>query len=119
MAFVTFCHVVHMTLHMSNVMPWQAQLTRTILDAACKALPLHARRCMAESGLSLTRPRLPVLLQGYDIIEDMYSPKTSATNFVHELCTCRGKENLAPLLQLIKSTFDAFTVSFPRARLCR
>ncbi len=41
----------------------------------------------------------------------MYSPKTSATNFVHELCTCRAKENLAPLLQLVTSTFDVFAVS--------
>lgn len=40
----------------------------------------------------------------------MYSPKTSATNFVHELCTCRAKENLAPLLQLVTSTFDVFSV---------
>ena len=73
---------------------------------------------MAESGLYLMRPQFTALLQGYDIIEDMYSPKTSATNFVHELCTCRGKENLAPLLQLIKSTFDAFTVSFLRTKFC-
>ena len=51
-----------------------------------------------------------MLFQGYDIIEDMYSPKTSATNFVHELCTCRAKENLAPLLHLVTSTFDVFSV---------
>ncbi|KAL3141839.1 hypothetical protein ABBQ32_004507 [Trebouxia sp. C0010 RCD-2024] len=49
--------------------------------------------------------------KGYDIIEDMYSPKTSATNFVHELCTCRAKENLAPLLQLVTSTFDVFSAA--------
>ena len=41
----------------------------------------------------------------------MYSPKTSATNFVHELCSCRAKENLAPLLQLVTATFDVFKVS--------
>jgi len=52
----------------------------------------------------------PVLQQGYDIIEDMYSPKTSATNFVQELCGCRAKENLAPLLQLVTSSFDVFAV---------
>lgn len=26
------------------------------------------------------------LLQGYDILEDMYSPKTSIANFAHDLC---------------------------------
>lgn len=62
-------------------------------------------------------PSLYVLLQGYDIIEDMYSPKTSATNFVHELCTCRAKENLAPLLQLVTSTFDVFSVRNPHLPL--
>ena len=64
-----------------------------------------------ESNFS--RQSLYVLFQGYDIIEDMYSPKTSATNFVHELCTCRAKENLAPLLQLVTSTFDVFSVRTP------
>ena len=60
----------------------------------------------------LSKAAKPVLAlwQGYDIIEDMYSPKTSATNFVHELCTCRAKENLAPLLQLVTSSFDVFAV---------
>lgn len=29
--------------------------------------------------------------QGYDILEDMYSPKTAAANFAHDLC--RKKRN--------------------------
>ncbi|DBB04276.1 hypothetical protein WJX77_005934 [Trebouxia sp. C0004] len=49
--------------------------------------------------------------KGYDIIEDMYSPKTSATNFVQELCGCRAKENLAPLLHLVTSSFDVFAAA--------
>ncbi len=32
-----------------------------------------------------------VTLQGYDILEDMYSPKTAAANFAHDLC--RKKRN--------------------------
>lgn len=39
----------------------------------------------STSGITTTRlPRLP--MQGYDILEDMYSPKTAAANFAHELC---------------------------------
>ena len=49
-------------------------------------------------------------MQGYDIIEDMYSPKTSATNFVHELCTHRAKEFLPPLLQLVTAQFGVLAV---------
>lgn len=26
------------------------------------------------------------LMQGYDILEDMFSPKTSVANFAHDLC---------------------------------
>ncbi|KAK9818968.1 hypothetical protein WJX74_009075 [Apatococcus lobatus] len=29
--------------------------------------------------------------KGYDILEDMYSPKTAAMNFVHEICKTRAK----------------------------
>jgi hypothetical protein len=32
--------------------------------------------------------------KGYDIIEDMYSPRTAAVNFLVELCSKRAKENL-------------------------
>lgn len=49
-------------------------------------------------------------VQGYDIIEDMYSPKTSATNFVHELCTHRAKDFLPPLLQLVTAQFGVLAV---------
>lgn len=70
--------------------------------AACHVVSVYSRDRAAKS--------VAVSHQGYDIIEDMYSPKTSATNFVHELCTCRAKENLAPLLHLFTSTFDVFAV---------
>lgn len=36
--------------------------------------------------------------QGYDIMEEMYSPKSAASNFLHELCESRQK-NLAPFMQ--------------------
>ena len=38
-------------------------------------------------------------MQGYDIIEEMYSPKSAAANFVHELCSTRPKGNLEALMQ--------------------
>lgn len=31
-------------------------------------------------------PARLAVLQGYDILEDMYSPKTSVANFAHDLC---------------------------------
>ena len=37
-------------------------------------------------------------MQGYDIIEEMYSPKSAAANFVHELCSTRPKGNLEALM---------------------
>jgi len=36
--------------------------------------------------------------KGYDIIEDMYSPRTAAVQFLCELCTKRAKENLPKVM---------------------
>ena len=36
--------------------------------------------------------------KGYDIIEDMYSPRTAAVNFMQEMCRVRSKENLPKLM---------------------
>lgn len=40
-----------------------------------------------------------------DIIEDMYSPRTAAINFVTELVRKRGKENLQKFLAFIVEVF--------------
>lgn len=42
--------------------------------------------------------------QGYDIIEEMYSPKSAAANFVHELCSTRPKGNLEALMHQVRGT---------------
>ncbi|KAL5542858.1 hypothetical protein UlMin_010568 [Ulmus minor] len=39
--------------------------------------------------------------KGYDIIEDLYSPRTASMDFVSELVRKRGKENLQKFLQFI------------------
>lgn len=36
--------------------------------------------------------------KGYDILEDMYSPKTAAMNFIHEMSRVRSQGNLEPLM---------------------
>ena len=43
-----------------------------------------------------THPR--ALPQGYDIMEDIYSTRTAAMSFLHELCKARPKGNLEPLM---------------------
>ncbi|XP_058102570.1 importin beta-like SAD2 isoform X2 [Magnolia sinica] len=39
--------------------------------------------------------------KGYDIIEDLYSPRTASMDFVSELVRKRGKENLQKFIQFI------------------
>ncbi|KAL9247096.1 hypothetical protein vseg_020563 [Gypsophila vaccaria] len=39
--------------------------------------------------------------KGYDIIEDLYSPKTAAMDFVSELVRKRGKDNLQKFVQFV------------------
>lgn len=40
-----------------------------------------------------------------DIIEDLYSPRTAAMDFVSELVRKRGKENLQKFIQFIVEIF--------------
>jgi hypothetical protein len=46
--------------------------------------------------------------KGYDIIEDMYSPRTAAINFISELIRKRGKENLQKFLGFIVEVFRRY-----------
>ncbi|KAG0567157.1 hypothetical protein KC19_7G115500 [Ceratodon purpureus] len=46
--------------------------------------------------------------KGYDIIEDMYSPRTAAINFISELIRKRGKENLQKFLAFIVEVFRRY-----------
>ncbi|KAL8487473.1 hypothetical protein ACS0TY_023515 [Phlomoides rotata] len=46
--------------------------------------------------------------KGYDIIEDLYSPRTAAMDFVSELVRKRGKENLQKFLLFIVEVFKRY-----------
>ncbi|XP_043721911.1 importin beta-like SAD2 isoform X2 [Telopea speciosissima] len=46
--------------------------------------------------------------KGYDIIEDLYSPRTAAMDFVSELVRKRGKENLQKFIQFIVEIFRRY-----------
>lgn len=46
--------------------------------------------------------------KGYDIIEDLYSPRTAAMDFVSELVRKRAKENLHKFIQFIVEIFKRY-----------
>ncbi|PWA50785.1 importin-beta domain, Armadillo-type fold protein [Artemisia annua] len=46
--------------------------------------------------------------KGYDIIEDLYSPRTAAMDFVSELVRRRGKENLQKFILYIVEIFKRY-----------
>uniref|UniRef100_A0A0A0LQB3 Importin N-terminal domain-containing protein n=1 Tax=Cucumis sativus TaxID=3659 RepID=A0A0A0LQB3_CUCSA len=46
--------------------------------------------------------------KGYDIIEDLYSPRTASMDFVSELVRKRGKENLQKFIQFIVGIFNRY-----------
>ncbi|KAL0432978.1 UNVERIFIED_CONTAM: Importin beta-like SAD2 [Sesamum latifolium] len=46
--------------------------------------------------------------KGYDIIEDLYSPRTAAMDFVSELVRKRGKDNLQKFLLFIVEVFKRY-----------
>ncbi|TYI11936.1 hypothetical protein ES332_A09G241200v1 [Gossypium tomentosum] len=46
--------------------------------------------------------------KGYDIIEDLYSPRTASMDFVSELVRKRGKENLQKFIQFIVEIFKGY-----------
>ncbi|CAN6275464.1 unnamed protein product [Urochloa humidicola] len=47
--------------------------------------------------------------KGYDIIEDLYSPRTAAMDFVNELVRKRGKGNLQKFIQFIVGIFMRYS----------
>ncbi|XP_049369945.1 importin beta-like SAD2 [Solanum verrucosum] len=51
--------------------------------------------------------------KGYDIIEDLYSPRTAAMDFVSELVRKRGKENLHKFLFFIVEIFKRYEEAAP------
>jgi len=53
--------------------------------------------------------------KGYDIVEDMYSPRTAATNFIIEL-TDKRKKTLQPFLAFIIGVFDTYASTPPEQR---
>uniref|UniRef100_A0A804MB25 Exportin-2 central domain-containing protein n=1 Tax=Zea mays TaxID=4577 RepID=A0A804MB25_MAIZE len=46
--------------------------------------------------------------KGYDIIEDLYSPRTAAMDFVSELIRKRGKNNLQKFIHFIVDIFRRY-----------
>ncbi|XP_077226915.1 importin beta-like SAD2 [Tasmannia lanceolata] len=46
--------------------------------------------------------------KGYDIIEDLYSPRTASMDFVSELVRKRGKGNLQEFIQFVVLTFNRY-----------
>ncbi|KAK7273145.1 hypothetical protein RIF29_14191 [Crotalaria pallida] len=50
--------------------------------------------------------------KGYDIIEDLYSPRTAAMDFVSELVRKRGKENLQKFIQFIVEIFRRYDEAY-------
>ncbi|XP_024026202.1 importin beta-like SAD2 isoform X1 [Morus notabilis] len=46
--------------------------------------------------------------KGYDIIEDLYSPRTASMDFVSELVRKRGRENLQRFIQFIVEIFRRY-----------
>ncbi|CAH8330930.1 unnamed protein product [Eruca vesicaria subsp. sativa] len=46
--------------------------------------------------------------KGYNIIEDLYSPRTASMDFVNELVQKRGKENLPKFIQFIVGIFRSY-----------
>ncbi|XP_031375636.1 importin beta-like SAD2 isoform X2 [Punica granatum] len=49
--------------------------------------------------------------KGYDIIEDLYSPRTASMDFVSELVRKRGKDNLQKFIQFIVGIFKRYDES--------
>ncbi|KAJ4762367.1 Importin beta-like SAD2 [Rhynchospora pubera] len=54
--------------------------------------------------------------KGYDIIEDLYSPRTAAMDFVSELVRKRGKDNLQKFIQFIVEIFRRYDEAVPEQK---
>lgn len=57
--------------------------------------------------------------KGYDIIEDMYNPRTAAINFISELVRKRGKENLQKFLAFVVEVFGRYDAAPSGQKLYR
>lgn len=57
--------------------------------------------------------------KGYDIIEDLYSPRTAAMDFVSELVRKRGKDNLHKFIQFIVGIFKSYDAAPVDCKLYR
>ncbi|KAL1557023.1 secondary alcohol dehydrogenase (SADH2) [Salvia divinorum] len=57
--------------------------------------------------------------KGYDIIEDLYSPRTAAMDFVSELVRKRQKENLQKFLLFIVDVFKRYDEATPEYKSFR
>lgn len=53
--------------------------------------------------------------KGYDIMEDIYSTKTAAMNFLHELCKARAKGNLDMLMAHLVGVLNEYQAAHPGA----
>ncbi|KAG0478458.1 hypothetical protein HPP92_013177 [Vanilla planifolia] len=68
---------------------------------AGKILECHLFACLMLSGRLWNEDPHEYVRKGYDIIEDLYSPRTAAMDFVSELVRKRGKANLHKFVQFI------------------
>jgi hypothetical protein len=50
-------------------------------------------------------------VQGYDVLEDMMSPRTSASNFVTTIATKRAKNHLPPLMQRVVEVMNTYAAA--------
>lgn len=73
-----------------------ADCSSSILIAGCRC------RCAALTDV--------MLMQGYDVMEEMYNEKTAAMNFVHELCKVRTKGNLEAFMALCINVMNEYQV---------
>ncbi|KAG2296914.1 hypothetical protein Bca52824_043583 [Brassica carinata] len=48
--------------------------------------------------------------KGYNIVEDLYSPRTASMDFVNELVQKRGKENLPKFVQFVVGIFRRYSI---------
>lgn len=57
--------------------------------------------------------------KGYDIIEDMYSPRTAAVTLMGELVRLRGKDNLPKLLMFLVNILMTYAAAPPESKPVR
>ena len=50
------------------------------------------------------------VVQGYDVMEELYNAKTAAINFVHEVCKVRAKGNLEDFMGICVGVMNEYKV---------